>query len=66
MHATLLRLLKQTSTAKGPRVTLDHASLTLSTSSSTNEAAEDHSNETREDEEDERQLQPQDHSLIYR
>ncbi|XP_071546650.1 uncharacterized protein [Panulirus ornatus] len=63
LHATLLRLLKATATAKGPRVTLDEATLTLSTSSSA--TAEDQ-NETKEDDEDERQLPPQDHSLIYR
>lgn len=63
LHATLLRLLKATATAKGPRVTLDEATLTLSTSSS---ASAGDQNETKEDDEDERQLPPQDHSLIYR
>ena len=60
-----MRLLKQTSTAKGPRVTLDSTSLTLSTSTSTAEA-EEHPQEAREEEEDERQLPPQDHNLMYR
>lgn len=64
-HATLMKLLKQTSTAKGPRVTLDSASLTLSTSTSTAEV-EEHPQEAREEEEDERHLQPQDHNIMYR
>lgn len=80
VHATLLRLLKQTSTDKGPRITLDHATLTLSTSSPANkgsqvtlsasssasEVTEDHPHEARDEEEDDRQLPPQDHSLMYR
>lgn len=66
MHAALLRLLKQTSADKGPRVTLDQATLTLSTSSSTPAAAEEHPQETRDEDDDERHLPPQDHSLMYR
>ncbi|KAG7168591.1 RING finger protein nhl-1-like 2, partial [Homarus americanus] len=63
LHATLLRLLKATSTAKGPRVTLDQVTLTLSTPSST---ALDDQLEAKDEDEDERHLQPQDHSLLYR
>lgn len=66
VHAKLLRLLKQTSADKGPRVTLDQATLTLSTSSSSPRATEEHLQEARDEEEDERHLPPQDHSLMYR
>ncbi|XP_068217239.1 tripartite motif-containing protein 2-like isoform X2 [Palaemon carinicauda] len=62
LHASLKRLLKATANAKGPRVTLDEATLTLSTSSLI--AAEDA--EAKEDEDDDRPLTSQDHSLHYR
>ncbi|XP_066939256.1 tripartite motif-containing protein 2-like isoform X3 [Macrobrachium rosenbergii] len=62
LHASLRRLLKATSNAKGPRVTLDEASLSLSTSSLI--AAED--TEAKEEDDEDRPLTSQDHSLHYR
>ncbi|XP_064112578.1 RING finger protein nhl-1-like isoform X4 [Macrobrachium nipponense] len=62
LHASLKRLLKATSNAKGPRVTLDEASLSLSTSSLI--AAEDA--EPKEEDDEDRPLTSQDHSLHYR
>lgn len=64
VHASLSRLLKATTTVKGPRVTLDEASLTLSTAASSHPQDDHH--EARDEDEDERQLPPQDHSLFYR
>ncbi|KAK8739122.1 hypothetical protein OTU49_003492 [Cherax quadricarinatus] len=63
LHSMLLTLLKAASTAKGPRVTLDQVSLTLSSPSS---AAVEEEVEGKEEEEEEKQFQSQDHSLLYR
>lgn len=62
LHASLKRLLKVTTNAKGPRVTLDEVTLTLSGSSS-NPVEEP---EVKEEDEDDRHLTSQDHSLFYR
>ncbi|KAK7020631.1 hypothetical protein SK128_019457 [Halocaridina rubra] len=62
LHASLKRLLKATTNAKGPRITLDEVNLKLSTSAVTSAEEPD----TKDDEEDDRQLACQDHSLFYR
>nr|XP_045612732.1 RING finger protein nhl-1-like [Procambarus clarkii] len=64
LHSTLLGLLRATSRAKGPRVTLDQTTLTLSGAPSS--AAVEEDLEGKDEEDDEQHLQPQDHSLLYR
>ncbi|KAK4306586.1 hypothetical protein Pmani_021593 [Petrolisthes manimaculis] len=72
LHATLLRLLKATSTTGGPSVTLDLPSLTLSTTLPSTRRDEDHEEDDHDEEEDEEEegeekhLSAHEHSLLYR
>ncbi|KAK3868068.1 hypothetical protein Pcinc_026517 [Petrolisthes cinctipes] len=72
LHATLLRLLKATSTAGGPSVTLDLPSLTLSTTLPSTRRDEDHEEDDHDEEEDEEEegeekhMSAHEHSLLYR